>query len=128
MTDYTDLFKANQELWNKRTKVHKDADFYDVPGFMQGKEVLTPIELSELGDVKGKTLLHLQCHFGLDTLSWARHGAIVTGIDFSQEAIAEAKRIAIAMKLDADFICCNIYDASDLLNDQEFDIVFTSYG
>lgn len=128
MTDYIDLFKANQELWNKRTLVHKDSDFYDVAGFMQGKEMLTPIELEELGDVKGRSLLHLQCHFGLDTLAWSRHGAIVTGIDFSQEAIAEAKRIAGSSKLDAEFICCNIYDATDFLGDRQFDIIFTSYG
>lgn len=76
MTDYTNLFKANQELWNKRTQVHKDSDFYDVAGFMQGKEVLPSIELSELGDVKGKSLLHFQCHFGLDALAWAKHGSL----------------------------------------------------
>lgn len=128
MADYSEFFKANQHIWEQRTRIHKDSEFYDVPGFMTGKEVLTPIELNEVGDVTGKSLLHLQCHFGLDTLSWARRGAIVTGIDFSQEAITEANRIAQAVKLPADFLCGNVYNATNLLGEKKFDIIFTSYG
>lgn len=125
---HNDYFKANQALWDQRTQVHKDSDFYDVPGFLAGKESLTAIELSGVGDVTGKTLLHLQCHFGLDTLSWARHGAVVTGIDFSEAAIAEAQRLATLTALEADFICCNVYDTTAHLQEKQFDIIFTSYG
>ena len=120
-------FESNKELWNKKTSIHKSSDFYDLKGFMHGKNVLKEIELNELGDVDGKSLLHLQCHFGLDTLSWARLGADVTGVDFSDNAISTAKQINKKAKLDADFICSNVYDLKTNLN-KKFDIVFTSYG
>jgi SAM-dependent methyltransferase len=136
MEEYEGYFEANKELWNKRTAVHKDSSFYDLAGFKKGDNALTPIELSEVGDVKGKTLLHLQCHFGLDTLSWTRLGAKCTGIDLSDDAIKLAREINEELKLDARFICCNVYDlhpgnANSLklgLNPGSFDIVFTSYG
>jgi len=127
MTDFNKYLEANRDLWNKRTAIHKDSSFYDVAGFRTGNNVLTPIELTELGDVKGKRMLHLQCHFGLDSLSWARLGADVTGIDFSEAAINEATRLNDELKMNAKFICCNIYDLKNHLEDR-FDIVFTSYG
>jgi len=140
MKNYDQYFEANKELWNKRTVVHKDSAFYDLAGFKAGKDVLTPIELNEVGDVKGKKMLHLQCHFGMDSLNWARLGADVTGVDLSDEAIREAKRLNDELGLDAKFICCNVYDlhpqniesskVSHQGGDLEgaFDIVFTSYG
>lgn len=76
-----EYLKTNKESWNKRTEIHIQSKFYDVEGFRKGNNTLQEIELSELGDVSGKSLLHLQCHFGLDTLSWARMGAKVTGVD-----------------------------------------------
>jgi 2-polyprenyl-3-methyl-5-hydroxy-6-metoxy-1,4-benzoquinol methylase len=127
MENFKSYFDANKELWNKRTTVHKNSSFYDVPGFKAGQNVLTPIELSEVGEVSGKKMLHLQCHFGMDSLSWARLGAGVTGVDLSDEAIKEAQKLNDEMGLDAKFICCNIYDLKDHL-DGKFDIVFTSYG
>ena len=127
MENYDPYFAANKDLWNKRTAVHKDSSFYDLPGFKAGKNVLTPIELTELGDTKGKTMLHLQCHFGMDSLNWARLGAKVTGVDLSDEAIKEAIKLNEELGLDAKFICCNIYDLKEHLNGK-FDIVFTSYG
>jgi len=120
-------FDANKNLWNKRVEIHKNSDLYDVEEFKKGKTSLQDIELEELGDVKGKSMLHLQCHFGLDTLSWARLGAKVTGIDFSEEAIKLAKSLNNELNLDAKFICSNIYDIEKHL-DEKFDIVFTSYG
>ena len=87
-------FKANKECWNGRVSFHKDSSFYDVAGFKKGKNVLNDIELSELGDVSGKSMLHLQCHFGLDTMSWSRLGAQATGVDFSEEAILVAKDLS----------------------------------
>ncbi len=127
MKEFEKYFSANKELWNQRTMVHKDSSFYDVEGFKKGKSVLTPIELNELGDVKGKTMLHMQCHFGLDSLDWARRGAKVTGVDLSDAAINEAKKLSVETGLDAEFICCNVYDLEKHL-DRQFDIVFTSYG
>jgi 2-polyprenyl-3-methyl-5-hydroxy-6-metoxy-1,4-benzoquinol methylase len=87
-------FDINKQAWNQRVDIHFQSDFYDVPGFLKGKEVLKPIELALLGDLKDKSLLHLQCHFGQDTLSLARLGANVTGIDFSQVAIDKAGILA----------------------------------
>jgi len=122
-----DYFQANKELWNQRTTVHLDSAFYNLEGFKKGETVLTPIELSELGEVKGKTMLHLQCHFGMDSLDWARRGAGVTGVDLSDTAISEAQKLNAEMGLDASFVCCNVLDTSAHVPGQ-FDIVFTSYG
>jgi len=127
MENYTSYFEANKSLWNQRTAVHKDSDFYDVVGFKNGQSVLTPIELNELGDVKGKSMLHLQCHFGMDSLDWTRRGAMVTGVDLSDKAIEEAEKLNSGLGLNAKFICCNVYDLPQHL-DEQFDIVFTSYG
>lgn len=127
MENYSGYFEANKELWNQRTVVHKDSSFYNLAGFKNGETVLTPIELKELGDVSGKTMLHLQCHFGMDSLDWARRGALVTGVDLSDNAIQEATQLNKELGLNARFVCCNVYDTS--LHVQElFDIVFTSYG
>jgi len=95
--------------------------------FIKGKTSLNEIELDLLGNIEGKSILHLQCHFGQDTISLARMGAHVTGIDFSDKAIAEAKLLAKQTNVEAKFICCDIYDLPVYLN-EKFDIVFTSYG
>jgi len=119
--------EINKEAWNKRTKVHVESEFYDIKSFRNGESSLNPIELEELGDVKGKKLLHLQCHFGQDTLSWARLGAKVTGVDLSSEAIAQAKKLSSELGLESTFIDKDIYQFG-LENTEVFDIVFTSYG
>ena len=91
--------KQNQDLWNEITPIHAQSDFYDVEGFKNGRRsMLYPIELEEVGDITGKSLLHLQCHFGLDTLSWGRRGAKVTGVDFSEEAIKMVRRLSRYLK------------------------------
>lgn len=127
MQSYQEYFNANKELWNQRTAVHKDSSFYDLTSFLQGKTSLRSIELNELGNVRGKNVLHLQCHFGMDSLSLARMGAKVTGIDLSDAAIDEARRLNKELGLDAEFICCNVYDLKKYIH-QSFDLVFTSYG
>jgi 2-polyprenyl-3-methyl-5-hydroxy-6-metoxy-1,4-benzoquinol methylase len=127
MNDYSRYFDANKTLWNERTRIHKDSSFYNLDGFRSGKTSLNQVELNEVGDVKGKSLLHLQCHFGLDTLSWSRMGAKCTGVDLSDEAIRTAHELNEEQQLDAKFICCNLYDLKNQLHDT-FDIVFTSYG
>ncbi|MGD2078963.1 MAG: class I SAM-dependent methyltransferase [Chloroflexota bacterium] len=122
-----DYLKANQRRWDQLTLEHQASAFYDLAGFKAGKDRLRSIELTELGDVSGKSLLHLQCHFGLDTLAWARRGALVAGVDFSPEAISLARSLSEELDIPAQFYCTDIYDLPGVLSGQ-FDIVFTSYG
>ena len=119
--------KNNQALWNERTSIHAQSEFYDVEGFKNGRCSLKSIELEEIGDVSGKSLLHLQCHFGMDTLSWARRGAKTTGVDFSDESIKLACSLSKETGINANFIQSDIYALPDALR-KKFDIVFTSYG
>ena len=121
------LLQTNRQNWNERVPIHRDSAFYDLAGFKAGKLSLRPIEREELGDVSGRSLLHLQCHFGMDTLSWARLGAQVTGVDFSDQAIALAQSLSEELNIPARFICSDIYALPEVLTDR-FDIVFTSYG
>jgi len=120
-------FEANQKAWNKKTEIHIASDLYDVNGFINGKNTLYNIELDEIGIVNEKNVLHLQCHFGLDSLSLSRLGASVTGVDFSEVAIKYAKKLSSETSIKATFIEANVYDIADLLSDS-YDIVFCSYG
>ncbi|EPJ52920.1 MAG: methyltransferase [Osedax symbiont Rs2] len=122
-----DYIKTNKKSWDKRTEIHISSKFYDVEGFLNGKNALQEIELNELGDVSGKSLLHLQCHFGLDTLSWARLGANVTGVDLSSTAIAKAKSLSAQAGLNSHFICSDVYSFGER-SQEKYDIVFVSYG
>jgi SAM-dependent methyltransferase len=121
--------QANLTSWNQRAALHvRDATgFYDVDGFLAGRDTLGPIEASEIGEVRGRSLLHLQCHLGLDTLSLARRGATVTGLDFSPVAIAEARSLAARAGLPATFVQADLYEARQAL-DGRFDMVFSSWG
>ncbi|TFG16186.1 MAG: class I SAM-dependent methyltransferase [Promethearchaeota archaeon] len=127
MEHYKNYFDANLKRWNELVDINAKSKFYDLEGFKAGKTSLLSIEREELTEVKGKTLLHLQCHFGMDTLSWAREGAIVTGIDFSENAITLARTLSEELEIPASFVHSNIYDLPNVL-DNKFDIVFTSYG
>ncbi|WP_299552727.1 class I SAM-dependent methyltransferase [Seonamhaeicola sp.] len=127
MSKNDNYFKTNKTTWNEKVKVHAKSDMYDLEAFKQGKSSLMPYELNALGDVNGKSLLHLQCHFGQDTLSWSRMGAQCIGVDLSDEGIALAKDLNEVLQLDARFVCCNVLDTSKFVKDT-FDIVFTSYG
>jgi 2-polyprenyl-3-methyl-5-hydroxy-6-metoxy-1,4-benzoquinol methylase len=119
--------EINTALWDERTKHHVTSAFYDMEGFLKGNSSLKDIELALLGDVKGKSILHLQCHFGQDSLSLARMGAKVTGVDISPAAIEKAREINTQLGLDAEFIVSDVYDSPTHL-DKQFDIVFTTYG
>lgn len=127
MDPLKDYLAINQALWDERTKSHVDSEFYDLKGFMEGKNMLHSIELNLLGDIKGLNLIHLQCHFGLDTLSLCRMGAHVTGVDFSNEAIVRAKSIASAANLPARFIQADVYQLPEI-HQEQYDVVFSSYG
>jgi SAM-dependent methyltransferase len=108
--------------------IHVRSEFYDVEGWKSGRRSDPyPLLVSEVGDVAGKDLLHLQCHFGLDTLSWARRGARVTGIDFSERGIEQARLLAAEAGLDARFLVSDVAELPASLAG-EFDIVFTSFG
>ena len=121
--------ETNRRNWDERVAVHR-ADrtgFYAVDKFRRGGDVLGPIEAGEIGDVRGKRLLHLQCHFGLDTLSLARRGATVTGLDFSAPAIAAARDLAAKTGLAARFVESDVYEAHAAIADR-FDIVYVTWG
>lgn len=122
--DYKDV---NKQTWNNKVAIHVASDFYNVSDFLKGKNSIPEIDLALLGDIRGKTILHLQCHFGQDTLSLARLGAKCTGIDLSDKAIEKAQEFNEKLGLDANFICCDIYDTPKYI-DKKFDIVYTSYG
>lgn len=122
---YEQARDGNLAFWNEVTPVHLQA--YGVERFLAGERWLPVQILDEVGDVTGKTLLHLQCHFGLDSLAWVREGAHVTGVDFSPLAIKAAQDLATKDNLPATFLCSDIYDLPTSL-EGEFDIVFTSIG
>ena len=119
--------EANRRLWDQWTIEHEKSAFYDLEGFRAGKDRLRSIELSELGNVAGKTLLHLQCHFGLDTLAWARRGAIVTGADFSEKSIALARSLSQELSIPAQFYCSDIYRLPEALEGHLVNIVLALF-
>ncbi|ACU76554.1 Methyltransferase type 12 [Catenulispora acidiphila DSM 44928] len=119
----------NRANWDERVPIHVDGTFYDLAGFVAGRETLEAFELAEVGDVHGKSLLHLQSHIGTETLGWARHGAVVTGLDFSgaamEAAAALADRIGVA---GSRWVTSNVYDAAEALGGEQFDVVYTGKG
>ncbi len=119
--------RANQELWDEWAHVNARSGLYRVDEFKAGKNKLNALERHEMGDVNGLSLLHLMCHFGMDTLSWARLGAEVTGIDFSPEAIRLARELSAETGIPGRFLCSELYELPDHL-DEQFDRVFSSYG
>jgi SAM-dependent methyltransferase len=123
------FINVNRTNWNERVGIHAESSggFYDLEGFLAGKSTLRDIEITEIGDVSNKTLLHVMCHFGLDTLSWARRGAEVTGVDFSEKAIVLTRDLAERTSLRATFLRADVLDLPCSLSGQ-FDIVFASYG
>jgi 2-polyprenyl-3-methyl-5-hydroxy-6-metoxy-1,4-benzoquinol methylase len=107
--------------------VHIKSAFYEQEKFMAGQTSLRNIELALLGEVNNKDIIHLQCHFGQDSISLARMGANVLGVDFSDKAIEVARELNAELKLNANFICCDVHDTLSYV-DQKYDIVFASYG
>ena len=124
-----DWLRLNRAWWDERAPVHAASGFYDVPGFLAGKDSLRTFEPGEVGDVRGKRLLHLMCHIGLDTLSWARRGAVVTGLDFSQAALDTTVSLAGRAGIGAvRFVAAEVDDANRALAGETFDIVYTGAG
>ncbi|MDX3686889.1 class I SAM-dependent methyltransferase [Streptomyces sp. NBC_01696] len=127
-----DWREANRARWDERVPIHAASDYYDLDAFLAGRDVLRGFEIAEVGDVTGRTLLHLQCHIGLDTLSWARRGAAqVVGLDFSEPAVEVARGLAGSLGLSqerAAFVPSDVYDAAEAVPDSAYDIVYTGTG
>jgi SAM-dependent methyltransferase len=128
MTGQPSWRELNRAMWNEKTPHHLTSPAYDVAGFKAGRMSLRPLEITDIGDVTGKDLIHLQCHFGLDTLSWARLGARVTGLDFSEPAVQAATQLARDIGIDARFVMSDVYDAPAAVEHGTFDIVYTGVG
>ncbi|RNC65393.1 bifunctional 2-polyprenyl-6-hydroxyphenol methylase/3-demethylubiquinol 3-O-methyltransferase UbiG [Proteiniphilum sp. X52] len=124
MENYLEI---NRKAWNNRVDTHVNSSFYDMDSFLRGASSVPSLDRKLLGDIQQKSILHLQCHFGMDTLSLSREGAKVTGADFSEKAIAKAKELRDQLQVDADFICCDVYDLPEIAK-EPFDMVYTSYG
>jgi SAM-dependent methyltransferase len=126
MSDYIAINRAN---WNDRAAIHfkDEAGGYQIKEFLKGADILHPIEDREVGDLRGKRIAHLQCHFGLDTLCLARRGATCVGLDFSSIAIAAARQLQNQTKLNAQFVEGNVYDARSLL-EGHFDMAYVTWG
>jgi len=117
----------NRFNWNQKANINYHSEYYDVKKFKKTLCSLYPLDLKLLGDIKDKKILHLMCHFGMDTISMAYKGADVTGVDFSDDAIKFAKELSTEVGVQAKFICSNVYDILDVLK-ETFDIVYMTYG
>lgn len=127
MNPEKDYLAINKALWNAKTPIHIDSNFYDIPSILKGKSSLIGPDRELLNDLKGKRVLHLQCHFGLDSLSLARLGADVTALDFSESAIERARELYKDQEVALKFVCTDVYSARREL-EGEFDVIYTSYG
>ncbi len=125
MNNFLKYIEKNKISWNRRTRIHIDSDFYNNEFFKQKQSSLKSIEIEEIGNINNKELLHLQCHFGQDSISLSRKGANVTAVDFSKNAIQHAKKMAQELETSINFI---EEDVLQLNLRKEFDIIFTSYG
>ena len=125
-----DYLQHNREQWNRRTAVHLNSKFYDVAGWLAGKDSLKAPELALLPDsLDDMKVLHLQCHFGQDSLSLARRGADVTGVDLSDAAIRAARDLAVRAGLEARFVQSDVYALPEVLPEAgTCDLAFTTYG
>ena len=130
MNEHDEWYETNRAWWDERAPIHVGSAFYGLDEFLADPAAtrLRAFEPGELGDVAGKTLVHPQCHFGLDTLSWARRGARVTGIDFSAPAVEAARGAAARAGLEAEFLAGDVYDAAALVGGRTFDVVYTGLG
>lgn len=128
MKEYQSYFEANKVYWDNRAKYHVESKFYDVPAIKAGATSLNKIELNEMPSLEGKDVLHMQCHFGLDSISFCRMGANVTAVDLSSQSIFEAKKLANELGLSINFIESNVLSMDEVLDKQEFDFIYTSYG
>lgn len=126
-TGVRDFVESNRALWDEWAEIHAKSDWYDVDAVRRGNSKLRPYEIDEVGDVEGRTLLHLQCQIGTDTIAWARRGARATGVDFSPRAVEIATQLAAELGVEASFVCSDVLELPQALTGT-FDIVYTSRG
>jgi SAM-dependent methyltransferase len=130
--DDEEAIRENLESWDTLAHLHAQgsgAEFYRIEQWLAGESKLAPWEIEEMGSVQGKSLLHMQCHIGTDTLSWAHEGARVVGLDFSPNAIAEAERFSGILGFDdARFVVSRVSDAVEALDGEQFEIIYTGRG
>lgn len=119
--------EVNRRTWNRWARWHSRSQYYDLERFVQGWRTLDDVELAGFPDVEGRTLLHLQCQLGTESLSWAERGAIVTGIDFSEQAIRTARGLSERTGISARFLVADVLDLPHDL-DGRFERVFSSHG
>jgi len=127
MENLKTVLNRDAGYWNGWSLLHHRPGLFTLEGFRAGQSSLLPVEREELGDVSGRSLLHLQCGFGMDSLNWARLGARVTGVDFSKRAVEIATALNTELKMDCRFIRSNIYELGQKL-DGGFDIAVATYG
>lgn len=121
----TEAEEINRRFWDEVAPVHGRS--YDIRALLAGDHHLDPVQVSEMGNIRGKRLLHLQCHIGTDTLALARLGAEVTGVDFSAESLGVARELSVRTGIAARFVHSSLFDLPCVLR-EEFDLVYTSIG
>jgi len=121
------FLEINRRAWNLRTGAHIDSEFYGNESFKRGRNSLNKFELDLMGDIKGKDVLHLQCHFGQDSISMSRMGAKVTGVDLSDKAIEVARDLAKELNQDTRFFINDVMSFPDV-HEEKYDIIFSTYG
>jgi SAM-dependent methyltransferase len=124
-----DAFELNRLNWDERVEAHFNSPMYrqHLQALRAGSHCLDSEHVERMGDVAGGKLLQLQCHMGMETLSWARLGAEVTGVDFSMPAVERAIELSRSLGIPAKFVCANVYDTPKVISGQ-FDVVFVSVG
>jgi SAM-dependent methyltransferase len=132
MTDAFDagtrqIMAAIEANWDERTPIHVASRFYDVGG-KDPESWFAAYEWTDLGDLTGRDVLHLQCHLGTETAAFARRGARTVGLDLSGASVAVARRLAADSGLDIEYVHANVYDAADALGGRRFDVVYTGKG
>ncbi|MBL7489730.1 class I SAM-dependent methyltransferase [Frankia sp. AgB1.9] len=127
MGDVDRYLESNRSLWDEWAELHARSDWYDLDSVRRGVDKLRPYEVDEVGDVSGLTMLHLQCQIGADSVSWARRGAKVTGVDFSSRAVGIANALAKELGVDATFVCSDVMRLPETLAGT-WDVVYTSRG
>ncbi len=126
-----DYLEINQANWDDRALLHRHSAGYDLDRFRQNSEAVSDVvrfDLPRLGNISGLDVVHLQCHIGTDTLSLARQGASLTGLDFSPNAISAARDLAEETSAHITYVCSDVYDAVEVLGAQRFDVVYTGIG
>lgn len=122
-----DYVEVNRRNWDERAAIHAQSEEYNLAAFRNDPAHLSDVvryDLPRLGDIRGQRVVHLQCHIGTDTLSLARLGATITGVDLSGESLRVARDLAGA---EADFVQASVYDTPSVLG-PEFDLVYTGIG